>query len=152
MSLLRKAGMGLAVTSMAAMGAVAAGPAHAAAEGEPGFTATAGDLYGALALSRSTGNVAYAVNYTSWGSADSAAISKCGGGDCEVVVHFANACGAVAQGADTRFGWAWAPNKSEAETKAIEVLGTSAPAFPDTGSASPRQGKVILSACTENAS
>ncbi|WP_067691395.1 DUF4189 domain-containing protein [Nocardia jejuensis] len=150
MSLLRKAGMGLAITSMAAMGAVAAGPANAA-EGDPVFTAASGDLYGALALSRSSGNVAYAVNYGSWDSADNAAVSKCGGGDCQVVVHFANACGSVAQGADTRFGWAWAPTKAESETAAVDALGTSAPAFPDAGSSSPRKGKVILSACTDNA-
>ncbi|WP_067564670.1 DUF4189 domain-containing protein [Nocardia sp. NBC_01503] len=150
MSLLRKAGMGLAITSMAAMGVMAAGPANAA-EDQPGFTATSGDLYGALALSRSTGNVAYAVNYGSWGGADGAAVNKCGGGDCEVVVHFANACGAVAQGADTRFGWAWAATKVDAEKGAIDVLGNSAPKFPDVGSASPRSAKVILSACTDNA-
>ncbi|GAA2499075.1 DUF4189 domain-containing protein [Nocardia seriolae] len=151
MSLLRNASMGLAVTSMAAMGTVATGTASAA-DAEPVFTAASGDLYGALALSKSTGNVAYAVNYGSWDSADGAAVEQCGGGDCAVVVHFANACGAVAQGADTRFGWAWAPSKSEAESSAINVLGKSAPSFPDTGSSSPRQAKVILSACTENAS
>ncbi|MGW4351031.1 DUF4189 domain-containing protein [Nocardia sp. NPDC004582] len=152
MSLLRKAGVGLAVTSMAAMGTVAAGSASAAENGEPVFIATSGDLYGALALSKSTGNVAYAVNYGNWDAADSSAVSQCGGGDCAVVVHFANACGAVAQGADTRFGWAWAPSKVEAESAAINVLGKSAPGFPDTGSSSPRQAKVILSACTDNAS
>ncbi|MFI6866195.1 DUF4189 domain-containing protein [Nocardia sp. NPDC050406] len=149
MSLLRKACLGLAVSSMAAVGVVAAGPASAA---DGGFTATAGDLYGALALSKSTGNVAYAVNYGSYGAADNAAIAECGGGDCAVVVHFANACGAVAQGADTRFGWAWAATKVEAEKAATDVLGNSAPSFPDVGSASPRQAKVILSACTDNAS
>ncbi|MGV9414899.1 DUF4189 domain-containing protein [Nocardia sp. NPDC003693] len=150
MSLLRKAGMGLAIMSMAAMGAMAAGPASAAGE-EPVFTATAGDLYGALALSRSTGNVAYAVNYGSYGAAENAAIAKCGQSDCESVVRFANACGAVSQGADTRFGWAWAPTKAEAEKSATDVLGNSAPQFPDLGSSSPRAAKVILSACTDNA-
>ncbi|MFI1912773.1 DUF4189 domain-containing protein [Nocardia sp. NPDC020380] len=150
MSLLRKAGVGLAVTSMAAMGAVSAGSASAA-DNEPVFVATSGDLYGALALSRSSGNVAYAVNYGGYDGADDAAVSKCGGGDCQVVVHFANACGAVAQGADTRFGWAWAPSKVEAESAAVDALGKSAPSFPDSGSASPRQAKVILSACTDNA-
>ncbi|MBF6180832.1 DUF4189 domain-containing protein [Nocardia otitidiscaviarum] len=148
MSLLRKTCLGLAVSSMATLGVVAAGPASAV---DGGFTATAGDLYGALALSKSTGNVAYAVNYGSYGAADTAAIAECGGGDCEVVVHFANACGAVSQGADTRFGWAWAATKVEAEQAAIDVLGNSAPSFPDAGSASPRQAKVILSACTDNA-
>ncbi|MCU1647530.1 MAG: hypothetical protein JWN03_7805 [Nocardia sp.] len=150
MSLLRKAGMGLAITSMAAMGAIAAGPANAAGI-DGGFKAASGDLYGALALSRSTGNVAYAVNYGNWDGADGAAVNKCGGGDCQVVVHFANACGSVAQGADSRFGWAWAATKGDAETAAVNALGTSAPAFPDTGSGSPRAAKVVLSACTDNA-
>ncbi|WP_405493882.1 DUF4189 domain-containing protein [Nocardia sp. NBC_00511] len=151
MSLLRKAGIGLAVTSMAAMGTVAAAGSASAADGEPVFVATSGDLFGALALSQSTRNVVYAVNYTSWDSADAAAVSQCGGGDCQVVVHFANACGAVAVGGpDSRFGWAWAKSKVEAESAAMDVLNKGTQ-FPSTGSAGGRQAKVIMSVCTDNA-
>ncbi|MGV9818138.1 DUF4189 domain-containing protein [Nocardia xishanensis] len=71
--------------------------------------------------------------------------------DCQVVVHFRNACGAVAQGADGRFGWAWDTTKGGAERAAIRVLGLSAPPFPDLGSASPRPASTVLSACTSNA-
>ncbi|MEV0292285.1 DUF4189 domain-containing protein [Nocardia sp. NPDC050710] len=116
-----------------------------------GFQASDGNLYGALAISRSTARVASAVNYGSWGAADNGAIAECGVRDCQVVVHFANACGAVAQGADYRFGWAWDGTRVGAERSAVDVLGLSAPPFPDLGSASPRAARVILSACTANA-
>ncbi|MBF6331042.1 DUF4189 domain-containing protein [Nocardia transvalensis] len=140
MSLLRKAAWCLSVPAAAGLTVVSAGPASAA-----------DDLYGALSVSPSTGTVAYAVNHNSWATADAGANVKCGVYDCEVVVHFANACGAVAQGADRRFGGAWAPTKVEAERAAVESLGLSAPPFPDLGSASPRAAQVVLSACTDNA-
>ncbi|UGT43271.1 DUF4189 domain-containing protein [Nocardia yamanashiensis] len=149
MSLLRKAGMGLAVTSMAAIGTVAAGPAKAAEADGPVFTAASGDLNGSLALSRSTRNVAYAVNYTKSGDADADALRQCGGGDCEVVVRFTNACGAVTADSNGAFGYAWAPTKVEAEKAATDVLGNKS--FPDVGSASGRNTKVIVSVCTDNA-
>lgn len=116
-----------------------------------GFTAARGDLYGALAISRSTARVASAVNYGSWGAAEQGARAECARRDCDVVVTFRNACGSVSQGADYRFGWAWAANRAEAERYSNEVLGMSAPPFPDPGSAAPRPARVILSACTANA-
>ncbi|MEV6276590.1 DUF4189 domain-containing protein [Nocardia sp. NPDC051832] len=116
-----------------------------------GFNAARGDLYGALAISRSTARVSSAVNYGSWGAAERGARDECGRRDCDVVVTFRNACGSVSQGADYRFGWAWAAGRGEAERLSNEVLGMSAPPFPDPGSASPRPARVILSACTANA-
>ncbi|RDI67254.1 DUF4189 domain-containing protein [Nocardia pseudobrasiliensis] len=141
MPLLHKAAWVLTVPVVAALTSVGAGPADAAA----------GDLYGAMSLSPSTGTVAYAVNYSNQGMADGGSNVKCGVYDCQVVVRFANACAAVAQGADHRFGWAWAPTKVEAEKAAVETLGESAPPFPDLGSASPRPAQPVLSACTDNA-
>ncbi|WP_280400877.1 DUF4189 domain-containing protein [Nocardia carnea] len=153
------------MTCATAITFVMAGPAGAAESGvaiaratgyqvasiDGGFPAVDGNLYGALAISQSTATVASAVNYGSSAAADNAAVAECGVADCQVVVHFANACGAVAQGADYRFGWAWDANRAGAERRAVDVLGMSAPPFPDLGSASPRPARVILSACTDTA-
>ncbi|MCM6776677.1 DUF4189 domain-containing protein [Nocardia sp. CDC159] len=141
MSLLHKAAWCLTVPAVGALVSVGVGPAGAAP----------GDLYGAMALSSSTGTVAYAVDYTDRIHADAGANVKCGVYDCHVVLRFVNACGAVAQGADHRFGWASAPTKVEAERAAVESLGLSAPPFPDLGSASPRAAEPVLSVCTANA-
>ncbi|MGV9614012.1 DUF4189 domain-containing protein [Nocardia xishanensis] len=134
-----------------AAGAVVAGAGPALAEQAEPWETRLGDLYGAMAISRSTGAVSYAVNYESLVAADAGAIDECGARDCQVVVHFRNACGAVAQGADGRYGWAWDATKGGAERAAIRVLGLSAPPLPDLGSASPRPASTVLSACTSNA-
>ncbi|MFI5775743.1 DUF4189 domain-containing protein [Nocardia sp. NPDC051570] len=141
MPLLHKTAWVLTLPAVGALATVGAGPAGAAA----------GDLYGAMSLSPSTGTVAYAVDYTNQGMADGGANVKCDVYDCQVVVRFTNACAAVSQGADHRFGWASAPTKSEAEQKAVDSLGPSAPPFPDLGSATPRAAQPVLSACTANA-
>ncbi|MFC8382820.1 DUF4189 domain-containing protein [Nocardia sp. NPDC057272] len=154
----------VALSAVAAFTVVNAGPAAAGASGvaiaeAPGYTAVSrdggfetasGDLYGALALSSGRAVVASAVNYGSWAAASQAALDECGVRDCQVVVEFRNACGAVAQGADYRFGWSWDHSLDAAERSAVDVLGFSAAPFPDPGSASPRAASVILSACTAN--
>ncbi|MBF6209617.1 DUF4189 domain-containing protein [Nocardia puris] len=135
--------------AMAAGAVLAATGSLAAAQAEP-IEAASGNLHGAMAVSRDTGAVSYAVNYASQGAANANAIAECGARDCQVVVEFRNACGAVAQGADGRLGWAWDRTKPDAERRAIDVLGWSAPPFPDLGSASPRPAHTVLSACTSN--
>ncbi|MFC4126994.1 DUF4189 domain-containing protein [Nocardia rhizosphaerae] len=165
MSVVGKYALGVAaVSAVAAFTVATAGPAGAAESGvaiaeapgytavsrDGGFQAAAGDLYGALALSSKEAVVASAVNYGSWEAASRAALAECGVWDCQIVVQFRNACGAVAQGADYRFGWAWDHTLHAAERAAVDVLGFSAPPFPDPGSASPRAASVILSACTGN--
>lgn len=52
-----------------AAGAVVAGAGPAVAEQAEPWETRIGDLYGAMALSRSTGAVSYAVNYTSLAAA-----------------------------------------------------------------------------------
>jgi hypothetical protein len=132
--------LGLALVSTAGFGVAGAGVAQAG-----------GNEYGAFSLSQSTGKVAYAVDYPDYPSAIHAADARCGKADCHNVIQFVNACGAVAQGADGRYAWNWAPSKTEAEQSAVKALGMSAPPFPDLGSASPRAARVVLSACTDNA-
>ncbi|MFC6012348.1 DUF4189 domain-containing protein [Nocardia lasii] len=165
MSLVGKYALGVAAMGAVAVATVvAAAPASAGASGvaiaevpgytavsrDGGFQAAAGDLYGALALSPGQAVVASAVNYGSWSAAKRAALDECGVRDCQIVVEFRNACGAVAQGADYRFGWSWDRSLAAAERSAVDVLGISARPFPDPGSASPRAASVILSACTGN--
>ncbi|MFJ1455175.1 DUF4189 domain-containing protein [Nocardia wallacei] len=138
MSLVSKAAVVLAGAAVAGFGV--AGPASAA-----------GTLHGAIALSDSTGTVASAVNYDDPGAADAAANSHCGVRDCRVVLHFTDGCGAVAQGVDRKVAVGWGPTQAEAEKQARDVLGPSAPPFPDLGSASPRPATIVLHACTANA-
>ncbi|MBB5915930.1 hypothetical protein BJY24_004842 [Nocardia transvalensis] len=138
MSLVSRAAAVLAGVALAGFGV--AGPASAA-----------GPLHGAIALSDSTGTVASAVNYNDAGPADAAANAHCGVGDCRVVLHFTDGCGAVAQGADRKVAVGWGPTKVEAEKQARDVLGLTAPPFPDLGSASPRPAQIVLNACTSNA-
>ncbi|WP_216902722.1 DUF4189 domain-containing protein [Nocardia alni] len=136
----RIAAVGFTAVSVAGINVALAGAAHASA-----------NEYGAFSLSSNTGVVAYAVGYPDYPSAIQAANAKCGRADCHNIIQFANACGAVAQGADGRYAWKWAPSKTEAEQSSIQALGMSAPPFPDLGSASPRAAHVVLSACTPNA-
>ncbi|MGO4617577.1 DUF4189 domain-containing protein [Nocardia sp. 2YAB30] len=142
MSLPRKAALGVVVASAATC---------AMAGGVAGEACAAGNYCGALALSSSIGAVAAAVDYPDAAAAETAARAQCGSRDCRAVVQFWNACGSVARGADGRFGWAWAATRAEAERRAIEVLGPSAPPFPDLGSAVPRSASVRLTACTATA-
>ncbi|MBL1076504.1 DUF4189 domain-containing protein [Nocardia sp. 2] len=144
MSLLHKAGVGFAVSSLAAI--VGAGPAAA----DDGFVAAGGDLYGAIAVSRSTFHVAYAVDYTNSGGADSAAVDGCGGGDCYAIVNFANACGAVSQSSDGRFGAGWAGTRVEAEQAALDNIKNGGGKL-DLGSSQGAGARVVMTACTSNA-
>ncbi|MGY1897788.1 DUF4189 domain-containing protein [Nocardia gipuzkoensis] len=142
----------MSVPHKAALGLVAVSAATCAVVGgSAGEARAAGTTYGALALSSSTGAVASAVDHTSAAAADAAARAQCGVTDCRTVVQFWNACGSVVRGADGKHGWAWGPTRAEAERRAIEVLGPSAPPFPSLGSAIPRPAAVRLTACTSTA-
>ncbi|WP_040779895.1 DUF4189 domain-containing protein [Nocardia pneumoniae] len=142
MSVPHKAALTLAVVSAATcavVGSPVVGQAHAA-----------GAYHGAIALS-STGAIGSAVNFSTAAAAETAARSQCGVSDCRAVVQFWNACGSVVRGADGRHGWAWAITRADAERRAIEFLGPSAPPFPDLGSAVPRPATVRLTVCTMTA-
>ncbi|MFE7742744.1 DUF4189 domain-containing protein [Nocardia sp. NPDC057455] len=141
MSLPHKAAIGLAAVSAATCAVV----------GAPAGEAHAATYYGALALSPGTGAVVSAVDYASAAAADTAARAQCGVTDCQTVVQFWNACGSVVRGADGKHGWAWGSTRVEAERRAIDVLGPSAPPFPSLGSAIPRPASVRLTACTSTA-
>ncbi|MFF0631663.1 DUF4189 domain-containing protein [Nocardia sp. NPDC004151] len=114
-----------------------------------GSADAAPQYYGTLALSRLK-NTAVTGTDANRVVADAAAIRDCASYDCEIVLRFADGCGAVAQGADGTWGWAVGPSLAEAEQNAIAGLGQSAPPFPDLGSAQPRAARVATSACTAN--
>lgn len=112
-----------------------------------GTAGAAGQPFGTIAISQLR-NTAVVSTGSGKVSADAAAIRDCANYDCEIVFRFTDGCGAIAQGADGKWGWAAAGSREEAEQNAVSGLGESAPAFPDLGSASPRAAKVVSSACT----
>lgn len=135
----------------AAFGAVLASTAALTVVGA-GFAGAAPDYHGTLAFSPSTGKVVGSVDQPSWVAADAVAIRDCGVYDCKILVRFSNGCAAAVRGADGAFAADWAATREEAERLAVAKLGESAPPFPDLGSAVPQPARVLLSACTKNAS
>jgi hypothetical protein len=72
---------------------------------------TAGALgWGAIAISPGTGRVGYSKGLNSAIQAEQAAVGLCKASDCQAVLKFTNACGAVAQSSDT--SWAWGSDRS----------------------------------------
>jgi hypothetical protein len=105
-----------AIVSVVAGVAIAGAPAPANASAYYNY-------WGALAISVRTGNTSSAINYGSANAAISAAVNTCGAYDCQAVVYFANACGAVAQAQNLSWGSGWGARLSDAESWAIR--GTS---------------------------
>jgi hypothetical protein len=88
-------------------------------------TAAAADYYGAIAFSQDSGSVGYANDYRSRAGAEERALAECGN-DCEVVLWFVNACGALATGDDNGYGTAWAASRREAERTALSTCNDNA--------------------------
>ncbi len=67
--------------------------------------AQAGDLYGAIAYSKSDGQWGHAYDYGSESEANRTAMGHCrdaGGRSCEIAMRVVNGCGAVARTSSTR--------------------------------------------------
>lgn len=81
------------------------------------------DLYGALAFSPSTGAHGYSFDYANRAAAERRAINECeknaGSSDCQAVVWFHNACGALAVG-DNAYGSGWGTDMLYAALYAVE--------------------------------
>jgi len=107
-----------AIVSIVTGLAIAGAPAPA--------NATAYDYWGALAISIRTGNTSSAIDYGSAVAATNAAINACHAYDCQWVVYFANACGAVAQAQNLSWGWGWSASLSVAESLATSKAGYGA--------------------------
>ena len=109
----RAALTGLAVVAAGAGLLVAPAPAQAAEH-----------VYGAIAISKRTGNTAYAINYATSAAAKRAAEAKCRASDCQWVVQMDRNCGAVTQQPRTlRWGWAYGPTRRSAEVTAANHSG-----------------------------
>ena len=77
-----------------------------------------GSRFGAIAYSTSTAKWGTSYDHRSEAAARNAALDSCGQSDCNVVIWFRNACGALATGS-TSWGAAWGENRSKAEEKAL---------------------------------
>jgi hypothetical protein len=86
-------------------------------------TLASANEYGAIAFSRSTGAHGYSHNYGSRGAAENRAMSECRrhGGGCQIVVHFANACAALAVGRGNGYGVAWSGGQQDAINRAVRA-------------------------------
>ena len=84
-------------------------------------TASAEDTWGAIALSPSTGAIGYSYRHQTEDDAGYDAYNRCSGyaDDCEVVVNFVNACGAVAYGRGGGYGVAWNADGNAAQRRAL---------------------------------
>jgi hypothetical protein len=109
---------GFIFVCLAALVLMTAHSTKAATGGDP-----VADKYGAIAFSTSTRSYGYSYNYATQNEAIARAIDECNarvpGRDCQMLVWFRNACGALAVG-DTGYGSAWAADRFTAERIAIE--------------------------------
>ena len=83
--------------------------------------AQAQEYYGAIAYSPRTSAHGWANDHPSRQEAEKAALGNCRkfAKDCQVLVWFRNACGAVAVGSKG-YGWGWGEKESSAEIEALK--------------------------------
>lgn len=105
----------IAVAAAVAIPTVATIPAAALAQ----------DYYGAIAWSSSTRSHGYSYDYATQTAAENRALNECesysGAGDCQVLVWFRNACGALAEASNGIAGTGWGTDRSIAEDYAIQT-------------------------------
>ncbi|WP_243750056.1 DUF4189 domain-containing protein [Nocardia ignorata] len=143
MSFMGKAGFAVAALGLAAGSVFGAGPADAA-----------GDQWGAIVFSVPQWYGFTTANYSSEEQARARAIENCGGGqDCEVMVTWANGCGALVWNDQGWVAAAAAANRSEAVRRAIDKLAEGVPVaqLANFGSSDLSGTKVIDVVCTDNA-
>jgi Domain of unknown function (DUF4189) len=81
---------------------------------------TAGALgWGAIAISPDTGRVGYSKGLNSAIDAERTAVGLCKARDCQAVMNFSNACGAVAQASNTAWAWGRGRNSTGAQNGAL---------------------------------
>jgi len=84
--------------------------------------AWAGDNFGAIAYSPSSGADGYSYDYSTQAEAEEHALAECNsrGDGCQSALWFRNACGALAVGPD---GWgsAWGNDQETAEQNALDA-------------------------------
>lgn len=82
-------------------------------------SASADDMYGALAYNADDGSFGWAVDFPTQKQANAKALKECGD-DCEVAMEFQNTCASFAMGSKGAYGWAYAPTKKEAQEMALD--------------------------------
>lgn len=78
--------------------------------------------YGAIAFHHDSGNNGYGFNQRTAREASVEALKQCGHANCEVILSFRNACGALAS-SKKAFASSAGANRAEAETKALKKCG-----------------------------
>lgn len=101
--------------------ASASGSSGGASGGSSGGASGSAALYGSLAVNASTLVAGVSFDYSSQTLADQAAISRCGGGACGVVINMVGpgACGAFAQSSNGAWAAAVRASAASAESSAI---------------------------------
>ncbi len=82
--------------------------------------AQAQELFGAIALSRTSNRFGYSYDWPSSAQATQRALQECGSPDCQVVLTFGGGCGAVAEGPN-RTGLGTGKTRALAEQAALQV-------------------------------
>ncbi|MDX2211986.1 MAG: DUF4189 domain-containing protein [Oculatellaceae cyanobacterium bins.114] len=87
--------------------------------------ALAVDKFGAIAYSEATQGYGYSRDYANQSDAETRALRECEAasrsGDCQVLLWFRNACGALATAPNGAYGSGWGINRSIAEGYAVET-------------------------------
>jgi hypothetical protein len=100
------------------------GPTGAGPSQDNDDNVIATDNYGAIARSPISGDKGFSWNYSDRDGAEERAINECnslsGSTDCEILVWFRNACGAIAESDDGGAGTGWGANEELANQYAIE--------------------------------
>ena len=83
--------------------------------------AEARDYYGAIAYSKTMRVQGYVYDLASQDEAESAALISCSdlAADCEPLIWFRNACGALAVSSEGAYGATWGEDEATAEKKAL---------------------------------
>jgi len=80
--------------------------------------------FGAIAYSQANRDVGWSYDHSSQSAAENSAYNECrgvtGARDCEVVIWFRNACGALAIAPDGAYGSGWGEDQATAERKALQ--------------------------------
>jgi hypothetical protein len=85
---------------------------------------SAADVFGAISYSASDGADGYSYNYNSQAEAEARALAECrgyGGTDCQILVWFRNACGAMATAPSGAYGSGWGTTTGLAEAAALDT-------------------------------
>ena len=87
--------------------------------------ASARDYYGAISYSKTTRSLGYVYDMESQDEAESAALIACSdfASDCEPMIWFRNACGAMAVSSEGAWGSNWGEDEATAEKKALAGCG-----------------------------